>query len=81
MPDVSYRLEDFELISTLYMGGMALAVSNNFPAKTVEEFVAAVKRKGSMTCGMFGLCQLAEAGSEMLMTEADIKLSPVPYRG
>jgi tripartite-type tricarboxylate transporter receptor subunit TctC len=81
MPDVSYKLEDFELISTLYTGGMALAVSNNFPAKTVEEFVAEVKRKGSMTCGMFGSVSSPRLVAEMLMMEADIKLSPVPYRG
>jgi tripartite-type tricarboxylate transporter receptor subunit TctC len=81
MPDVTYKVEDFELITTLYTGGMALAVNNDFPAKNVEEFVAEVKRQGSMTCGMFGTVSSPRLVAEMLMTAADIKLSPVPYRG
>jgi tripartite-type tricarboxylate transporter receptor subunit TctC len=72
MPDVTYKVEDFELITTLY---------NDFPAKNVEEFVAEVKRQGSMTCGMFGTVSSPRLVAEMLMTAADIKLSPVPYRG
>lgn len=81
MHDVNYKLENFELISTLYMGAMALAVNNNFPAKDVEEFVAEVKRKGPVACGMFGVVSSPRLVSEMLMTEAQIQLSPVPYRG
>jgi len=81
MPDVTYTLESFELISTLYMGAMALAVSNNFPAKTVADFVTEVKHRGSLPCAMFGTVSSPRLAAETLMAEADIKLSPVPYRG
>jgi tripartite-type tricarboxylate transporter receptor subunit TctC len=81
MPDLNYKLESFELISTLYMGGMALAVSNDFPAKTVEQFVAVVNRRGSLTCAMFGSVSSPRLAAETLMSEAQIKLAPVPYRG
>jgi tripartite-type tricarboxylate transporter receptor subunit TctC len=81
MPDVTYKLEDFQLISPLYMGGMALAVEKNFPASNLAEFIAEVKRRQSLPCAMFGVVSSPRLVAEMFMAEAQIKLDPVPYRG
>jgi tripartite-type tricarboxylate transporter receptor subunit TctC len=81
VPDAKYKLEDFQLLTPLYMGAFALAVGKDFPAKTVPEFIAEVKRRGSLLCGMFGSVSSPRLVAEMFMAAADVKLEPVPYRG
>jgi tripartite-type tricarboxylate transporter receptor subunit TctC len=81
VPDAKYKLEDFQLLSPLYVGAFALAVAKDFPAKTVSEFIVEVKRRSSLLCGMFGSVSSPRLVAEMFMAAADVKLEPVPYRG
>lgn len=81
VPGTNYTLEDLQLLSPLYMGAFALAVGKNFPANSIEEFVQEVKRRGSLSCGMFGTLSSSRLVSELFMAAAGVKLEPVPYRG
>lgn len=81
IPNVSYKMEDFQLLTPLYTGAFALTVGKDFPARTVREFVAEARKQGSINCGMFGSVSSPRLVAEMLCAEADIRLTPVPYRG
>jgi tripartite-type tricarboxylate transporter receptor subunit TctC len=81
IPDISYRLEDFQLLSPLYMGGMALAVAKDFPAVSLKEFIAEAHRRGEITCAMFGAVSSPRLVAEMFASDAGVKLVPVAYKG
>ena len=81
MPDLTYKLEDFELLSPLYTGGMALAVHKDFPARTVAEFVAEVRKSGSVNCATFGNVSSTRLAAEMFMSDSGVKMNMIPYKG
>ncbi len=81
LTDFNYKLEDFELLSPLYMGGMALAVHKDFPARTVQEFVDEVRRRGEVNCATFGVVSSTRLSAEMFMSDANVKMNMIPYKG
>lgn len=81
MPDISYTLEDFELLSPLYTGGMALAVHRDFPAHNISEFVTEVRKRGEVPCSTFGIVSSTRLAAEMFMADADVQMNMVPYKG
>jgi tripartite-type tricarboxylate transporter receptor subunit TctC len=81
LPDVTYKLEDFELLSPLYMGGMALAVNKDFPVRTVDEFIKEVRKRGDINCATFGTVSSTRLAAEMFMSDANVKMNMVPYKG
>lgn len=81
VPEITYKLEDFQLLTTLYTGGFALAVGKDFPANTVKEFVDEVRRRGDLSCAMFGVVSSPRLITEMFMADTGINLVPVPYKG
>jgi tripartite-type tricarboxylate transporter receptor subunit TctC len=81
VPGTNYALEDFQLLSPLYTGAFALAVGKSFPANSVQEFVQEAKRRGSLSCGMFGNLSSSRVVAELFMAATGVKLEPVPYRG
>lgn len=81
IPDISYKLEDFELLCPLYTGGMALAVHKDFPARTVAQFVAETRRRGEVNCATFGTVSSTRLAAEMFMADANVKMNMIPYKG
>lgn len=81
LPDFNYKLEDFDLLSPLYTGAMALAVHKDFPAKTVQEFVNEVRKRGEINCTTFGTVSSTRLAAEMFMSDANIKMNMIPYKG
>lgn len=81
LPDITYQLEDFELLSPLYTGGMALAVHKDFPARTLQEFVAEARKRGDVNCATFGIVSSTRLSAEMFMADANVKMNMVPYKG
>jgi tripartite-type tricarboxylate transporter receptor subunit TctC len=81
LPDITYQLEDFELLTPLYTGGMALAVHKDFPARTVQEFVAEARKRGDVNCTTFGTVSSTRLSAEMFMADANVKMNMVPYKG
>ncbi len=73
---------DFEPVSMLSRSPVALAVTSNFPASTLEEFVAyARKNPGKLSYASFGQGTSANIFGEMLNQAAKIDLVHVPYKG
>jgi tripartite-type tricarboxylate transporter receptor subunit TctC len=81
LPDITYKLEDFELLTPLYTGGMALAVHKDFPARTVAEFITEVRKRGDINCATFGVVSSTRLAAEMFMGDAGVKMNMVPYKG
>jgi len=81
LPDFTYKLEDFDLLSPLYTGGMALAVHKDFPAKTVQEFVNETRKRGEVNCATFGTVSSTRLAAEMFMDDAKVKMNMIPYKG
>ncbi|MEJ5988461.1 tripartite tricarboxylate transporter substrate binding protein [Ramlibacter sp. PS3R-8] len=79
--DTGYRLEDFQLLTPLYTGAFAVAVHKDFPANTLKEFIAEVRRKREITCAMFGTVSSPRLVAEMFADDAGVKLVPVAYKG
>ncbi|WP_188707036.1 Bug family tripartite tricarboxylate transporter substrate binding protein [Polaromonas eurypsychrophila] len=60
----------------------ALVVRNDFPARTVEEFIAYAKaRPGTVSCGTPPAGAMGHLAMALLQQRAGIKLIHAPYRG
>ncbi len=65
--------------TTTYLGMM---VGANFPAKTVQEFVALAKKEpGKLTYSSSGTGSIIQMGTELFSHRAGITMTHVPYRG
>jgi tripartite-type tricarboxylate transporter receptor subunit TctC len=74
--------KDFEPVSMISRSAVALAVATNFPANTLEEFVALVKRNpGKYSYASFGQGTSANIFGETLNLAAKLDLVHVPYKG
>jgi tripartite-type tricarboxylate transporter receptor subunit TctC len=59
-----------------------VAVKQDFPAKTLQEYVAAAKEKpGTISCGTPPAAGMGQMAAEELQRRAGIKLIHAPYRG
>lgn len=74
--------KDFEPVSMISRSAVALAVAANFPANTLEEFVALVKKNpGKYSYASFGQGTSANIFGESLNLAAKLDLVHVPYKG
>ncbi len=73
---------DFEPISLLAVVPNVLIVNNDFPAKSVRELIAALKRApGKYSYASSGLGTPLHLSGEMFKTMTDTDMVHVPYRG
>ena len=73
---------DFEPVTMISRSAVALAVPANFPANTLEEFVALVRKTpGKYSYASFGQGTSANIFGESLNLAAKLDLVHVPYRG
>jgi tripartite-type tricarboxylate transporter receptor subunit TctC len=78
-----YALADLTPLVPMYMGGLALAVSSDFPARTAKDFIALAQKNAStpISLGMYGTAASPRFGAELLMEATKIKLNFIPYKG
>lgn len=75
-------VEDFEGIAEISAAPAIAVVTADFPASTLDEFVAeAKKRPGEINYLMPGRGTSMHLNSELLRTTADIDIEPVAYQG
>ncbi|MDB5372251.1 MAG: tripartite tricarboxylate transporter substrate binding protein [Belnapia sp.] len=79
--NLSYSLDDMLLLTPLYTGTFVVAVNNDFPARSMAEFVAEVRRRRGISYGAFGVASAPRILGEMVAMETGISLEVVPYRG
>jgi tripartite-type tricarboxylate transporter receptor subunit TctC len=73
---------DFAPVGMLGRSPFILAVSNDFPPKTLGEFIALAKaRPGKINYGSGGYGSPSHLGMELLAIRAGIQLTHVPYKG
>lgn len=75
-----YRNDDFQPITTIFRGAMALAVPADTPVRNVAEFVAYARSRGSVSYGSNGVATSSHLLMEMFQAEANITLQNVAYR-
>ena len=74
--------KDFEPVAMISRSAVALAVKADFPANTLEEFVALVKKTpGKFSYASFGQGTSANIYGESLNLAAKLDLVHVPYKG
>ena len=75
-------LRDFQPLSPVMSTTSIIAVHPSLPAKNLKEFVAFAKtRPNQITFGSAGNGGTLHLGLEMLMKEANVKITHVPYKG
>jgi tripartite-type tricarboxylate transporter receptor subunit TctC len=77
---ISFTLKDFSYIGTFCSSPYVLGVSSDGPYKTIEEFISSAKKQpGILTFASSGVAGGAHFLGELLMKEAGIKLTHVPF--
>jgi tripartite-type tricarboxylate transporter receptor subunit TctC len=75
-------VKDFEPLSLLVAGNIALIAPTNAPFDNLKDLIAHAKKLGRpMTYGSFGVGTSAHLYGEALRRQAQIDLTHVPYRG
>jgi tripartite-type tricarboxylate transporter receptor subunit TctC len=75
-------LKDFAVVSLTSVSPVILVVNNDFPAKTVGEFLAYAKANpGKLNYGSSGTGAAAHLTMEYLMNLQGLKMQHVPYKG
>jgi tripartite-type tricarboxylate transporter receptor subunit TctC len=73
---------DLMPISLMAVGYQVLIVSPKFPAKTLQEFIALVKKEpGKYNMASIGLGSPPHLAAELFQAQAGIRMTHVPYRG
>lgn len=82
-PDIGYdALNDFEAVSEVALSSTILAVSPNFPVKTLPELVELVKANpGKYPYGSYGMGTTGHILGELLKKEADLDMEHIAYKG
>jgi len=80
---VTYNMEkDFIPIALVSAGPNVLVVPANSPYKTVQDLLNAAKAKpNTLNFGTSGSGSMSHIATEMMMREANIKMTHVPYKG
>jgi tripartite-type tricarboxylate transporter receptor subunit TctC len=73
--------KDFTPISNIATNPFVLVVHKDFPAKTVQEFVAHVKQNKNLSYASAGQGSLAHLSMALFLKEAGIDMTHVPYKG
>lgn len=80
--DTGYTLKDLAPITLLAKTPSCLAVKPSMPVKNFKDFVALAKKKpGSINYGSPGVGTVGHLTTELIATQAGIKLNHIPYRG
>jgi tripartite-type tricarboxylate transporter receptor subunit TctC len=75
-------LKDLQPIGEVAAGAFVAVVSNDLKVKTLREFIDLARAKpGSISYGSAGIGGINHLGTELLASEAKIKLVHVPYKG
>jgi tripartite-type tricarboxylate transporter receptor subunit TctC len=73
---------DFDLIGTLGITPVVIAVHSSVPARTIQEFIALAKaRPGAINIANSGTGGVMHLTAAMLALRAGIEVAHVPYRG
>ena len=80
---VTYNMEkDFIPIALTASGPNVLVVPANSPYKTLQDLLNAAKAKpGTLNFGTSGPGSMSHIATEMIMREANLKMTHVPYKG
>jgi tripartite-type tricarboxylate transporter receptor subunit TctC len=80
---VPYNMDkDFIPVALTATGPNILVVPANSPYKTLGELLAAAKAKpGGISFGTSGAGSMAHLGGELIMRQANVRITPVPYKG
>jgi tripartite-type tricarboxylate transporter receptor subunit TctC len=81
-PALPYRNSAFTHISLLATGPNVIVVNNDFPAKTMQEFVAMAKKSpGSLSFASAGTGSSGHLSVEMLKQKLGLDMTHIPYKG
>lgn len=79
---VNYQTSDFDPISIVASSPFVVTVGKAFPATTIAEFIAEVKKKpGIYTYASAGAGSTTHVGSLLFLKSAGLDMVHVPYRG
>jgi tripartite-type tricarboxylate transporter receptor subunit TctC len=82
LKNTGYTLKDLAPIILLSKTPSCLAVNASMPVTTFKEFVALAKSKpGRINYGSPGIGTVGHLTTELIATQAGIKLNHIPYRG
>ncbi|MGE0804937.1 MAG: Bug family tripartite tricarboxylate transporter substrate binding protein [Burkholderiaceae bacterium] len=82
MKDLPYRLDDFKLITTLYRGGVVLAVPKSSPASTLKEFVELARKDARpQIFGTGGPGGASHLTMEQFASITGMRVQMVAYKG
>lgn len=79
--NMAYSVDDMLLLTPMYTGTFAVAVNAGFPARTMAEFIAEVRRRRGISYGAYGVASAPRILGEMVCMAAGIDMEIVPYRG
>lgn len=81
--NVSYNVQkDIAPVILIEESPLILSVSNNIPARSVQELIELAKKDaGRITFGSSGIGGAHHLSGELFASEAGVKLSHVPYKG
>ena len=79
---VTFATSDFEPISIVASSPFVVTVSKDFPANSISEFIAEVKKKpGGYTYASAGLGSATHVASLLFLKSAGLDMVHAPYRG
>jgi tripartite-type tricarboxylate transporter receptor subunit TctC len=79
---ITYKPSDFEPVSIVASTPFVITVGKDFPASTLAEFIAHVKKKpGGYTYASAGASSTTHAASLLFLKTAGLDMVHVPYRG
>jgi len=80
--DIRYKIEDFAPISMLAEVPFVFAVTKDFPAKDIQEFIAKGKEtEGGIDFGTLGAGTVPHIIGGVMEEVTGVKLMPIPYGG
>jgi tripartite-type tricarboxylate transporter receptor subunit TctC len=80
--DVSYKADDFEILSMVCAGDYLLVSGKQIPARTLAEFVALAKQQpGKLTLANTGIGTFSALLGTLIQSELKIEMVNVPYQG
>lgn len=79
---LQYKLEDFEPVAAVCTVPFAFVVKKDFPAKTLQEFIAYGKANpGKINNATNGQGSMVHLLGEMIAADLDVKMTQVHYKG
>jgi tripartite-type tricarboxylate transporter receptor subunit TctC len=80
--DIRYKIEDFAPVAMMARVPFVFVVTNNFPAKTIQEFIDYAKANpDGVDLGTLGAGTVPHIIGGMMDAALGIKLTPIPYGG